>query len=399
MYQKGRNKMKKHEFIKAIPLEWQTKLGATRFKISLIKARDIREVRLLKALLEFKVRDIFENKHLQSKEASVQYLKDCVLMHILGKSDLNNSVIYKPKKIITFQDIMEKAIEQRKLDYSKREKLLSKQGVDTKIKKDTTLIHYFAIQGHINAYFGENYDVDKLNFKITKEFAGKINKSYVAHLKSIFKRASNENPNIVNWFEKLETTIEDRFGNINKNKAFFTFAEINDILNALNEEQGLMFQTLLFTGMRFDEIISLKKSNIKNDSFYFKDSKAYFNKVVPIHPDILNKINAKLENMGNDEYLFFPATQNFKRNINHIRQKVNNVLNELSKKTLHKTRTTFITYLNYFKENFSEIDIKSFTHKPSGVDQEFYNKGINVERLRKIINSIDLKKLNEIESL
>ncbi|PWE20205.1 hypothetical protein DF188_08505 [Aliarcobacter skirrowii] len=391
--------MKKHEFIKAIPQEWQTKLGATRFKISLIKAKDIKEVRLLKALLEFKVRDIYQNPHLQSKEASVQYLKDCVLMHILGQSDLNNSIIYKPKTIVTFQNIMENAIEQRKLDYSEREGLLSKQGVDTKIKRDTTLIAYFSIQKHIDSFFGENYDINKLNFKIAKEFAGKINKSYVAHLKSIFKRASNENPNIVNWWEKLETSVEDRFGNINKSKDFFTFDEIYNILNTLDEEQGLMFQTLLYTGMRYDEIISLKKGNIKNNSFYFKDSKAYFNKVVPIHPNILNKIYAKLENIGNDEYLFFPATQSFKRNTNHIRQKINNVLNELSKKTLHKTRATFITYLNYFRDDFSEIDIKSFTHKLNGVDQEVYNKGVNVERLRKIIDSIDLQKLNEIESL
>ncbi len=391
--------MKKHEFIKAIPLEWQTKLGATRFKISLIKAKDIKEVRLLKALLEFKVRDIYQTPHLQTKEASVQYLKDCVLLHFLGQTNLNSNITYKPKKIITFQEILNNAIKQRKLYYSKRENLLGKQGVDTKTKKDTTLFAYVAMQKHIDSFFGENYDIDKLNFKIAKEFASKLNKSYIAHLKSVFKSANNENPNIINWWDKLETSVEERFGNINKNKAFFIFDEIETILNVLNEEQALMFETLLYTGMRYDEIISLKKGNIKNNSFYFKDSKAYFDKVVPIHPNILNKINAKLKNMEDDEYLFFAATQSFKRDTNHIRQKINNVLKELSKKTLHKTRATFITYLNYFKDSFSEIDIKSFTHKLSSVDQEVYNKGVNVERLRKIIDSIDLKKLNEIESL
>ena len=209
--------MRKNEFIKAIPLEFQEKLGATRFKISLIKARDIKEVRLLKVLLEFKVRDVYENKHLQSKEASVQYLKDCVLMHFLGKSDLNNSIIYKPKKIVTFQEIMEKAIKERKLNYSKRENLLDKQGVDTKIKKDTTLFAYVAMQKHIDSFFGESYDIDKLNFKIAKEFASKLNKSYIAHLKSVFKSANNENPSIINWWDKLEASVEERFGNINKN--------------------------------------------------------------------------------------------------------------------------------------------------------------------------------------
>ena len=391
--------MKKNEFIKAIPQEWQSKLGATRFKISLIKARDIKEVRLLKALLEFKVRDIYQTPHLQSKEASVQYLKDCVLLHFLGQTNLNSNITYKPKKIITIQSIIEKAIKQRKIDYSKKQNLLGNQGVDTFIKRDTTLMAYNAILKHTNSFFGENYDLDRLSLVEAKKFSNKLSDAYVRHLKSIFKKANNENNEIINWFAKLETSIEERYGNINKNLDFFTFNEIKAIPSALNEEQALLFNTLLYSGMRFDEVISLKKSNIKNDSFYFKDSKGYFDKVVPIHKNILDSIYAKLENLKDNQYLFFtPDTSNKKREINNIRQSINNKLKGLTNKTLHKTRATFITYLNFFIGDFSERDIKSFTHQLSGEDQKVYNKAKNITKLKAIIDSINFEKLLEIEN-
>ncbi len=390
--------MKKHEFTKKIPLEWQNKLGATRFKISLIKAKDLKEVRLLKALLEFKVRDIYQTPHLQSKEASVQYLKDCVLLHFLGQTNLNSNITYKPKKIITIQSIIEKAIKQRKIDYSKKQNVLGNQGVDTFIKRDTTLMAYNAILKHTNSFFGENYDLDKLSLVEARKFSNTLSDAYVRHLKSIFKKANNENNEIVNWFAKLETSIEERYGNINKSVDFFAFNEIKAILGALNEEQALLFNTLLYAGMRFDEIISLKKSNIKNNCFYFKDSKSYFDKVVPIHKNILNEIYAKVKNLKDNEYLFFtPATSNKKREINNIRQSINTKLKELTNKTLHKTRTTFITYLNYFRGDFSSSDIKSFTHQLSGEDQKTYNKAKNVDRLRTIIDSIDFQNLQQIE--
>lgn len=391
--------MKKHEFTKIIPLEWQKKLGATRFKISLIKAKDIKEVRLLKALLEFKVRDIYLNPHLQSKEASVQYLKDCVLLHFLGETNLSNNVTYKPKVVITFQSIIETAMKQREMYYNSKQNILYKQGVDTSIKKDTTLLAYKAILKHINNFFGENYDLNQLSLVEVRNLCNKLNNSYVKHLKSIFKKANNENPEIINWFDKLETSVEERYGNINKNIDFFTFAEIETITNHLNEEQSLLFNTLLYTGMRFDEIISLKKSNIKNDSFYFKDSKTYFDKIVPIHKNILDKIYEKSKSIKDNDYLFFNiSSNNKKRNIHNIRVNVNNKLKNLNlSKTLHKTRTTFITYLNYFRGDFSSSDIKSFTHQLSGEDQKTYNKAKNVDRLRNIIDSIDFQNLQQIE--
>ena len=66
-------------------------------------------------------------------------------------------------------------------------------------------------------------------------------------------------------------------------------------------------------------------------------------------------------------------------------------------KTLHNTRATFVSYLNYYKNNFDQNDITSLTHKVEGMDQEYYNKFKNISRLRKIVDSIDLINLIEIE--
>ena len=387
--------MKKQEFIKKIPNEWQEKLGATRFKISLIKARNLKEATLLKAYLEFKTRDIYANENLQTKQASVQYLKDCVLLYMLGKSDLNNATTYKPKIILTFQQIMQKAIKEREKDYLTKQKILSSQGVDIKIKRDGTLLAYNAILAKVNLYFKNDYDISNLTFKIAKDFSLTLNKSYVAHLKSIFKKLNIENKDIPNHFANLTISVEERYSNINKKIDIFTFQEIETIKENLNDEQGLFFKVLLLSGMRFDEIISIKKINIKNNCFYFKDSKSYFDKIVPIHFELIDEIKNKILKLKDNDYLFFNI--NKKRDIGNIRIKINSILKKYSNKTLHKTRATFITYLNYFRNDFNTLDIKSFTHQLSGIDQKNYNATKNVDRLKEIINSIDLKNLSIIE--
>jgi formamidopyrimidine-DNA glycosylase len=48
------------------------------------------------------------------------------------------------------------------------------------------------------------------------------------------------------------------------------------------------------------------------------------------------------------------------------------ILKENFDKTLHKTRATFITYLNYYNTNFSDNDIRSLTHRVDGVDNKNY---------------------------
>jgi integrase len=395
--------MSKIEFIKRIPLELQNKLELKRFKISLIKCLNSKQVKLAKMLLEFKTKEIFTNSELQKKHIAIKYLKDSLETFLLSENiknfDLINEKVSKTINIITMQDILNKAIEQRKIDFEEKQKLLSKQGVNTDLKKDSVLGAYKSMLKSVDSYFGLNYDINNLNLDIVEQYSKTISGTYVGHFKSIFKAANKKNDNIINWFDKLETTISQKFSDINKEINIFYYPEIENIQNSLKEESKYCFLALLYSGMRLDELASIKKQDVKNNCFLFFDSKNYFKKIIPIHNNIIDYINNKMEKLENEDYLFFPKCKGSSR-VNTIRYEHFNskpCFKDI-KKTLHNTRSTFITYVNYFKENFKENDIKSLTHKAKGMDQEKYNKTNNINNLRKIINAINLEKLNIIQN-
>lgn len=395
--------MSKNEFIKRIPEELQSKIGLQRFKISLNKCLNTKQVKLSKMVLEFKVKDVFNNVDLQSKERSVDYLKTSLELFLLKENNIDidelNKKLDAKLNVITFQLILENAIKKQKQKFALKMELLKKQGVVTEIKVDSTIGAYNAILTNVNNHFDLNYNINDLNMDVVEKYAATFeNDTYINHLKSIFKRANNNNPNIINYFSKLEKSVFYKFNNINKVIQIYTYKQIKLISNDLDLERKTIFLTLLYTGMRLDELLSLKKHNIKNNLFYFMDSKGYFEKIVPIHFSILDYINNKCKNMGNDDYLFLNNIQS-KTRVNDIRSKIHKEkIFKDNKITLHKTRSTFITYLNFHQENFNQNDITSLTHKLNKIDQEKYNKVANFDRLRKIINSINLEKLEIIEN-
>lgn len=394
--------MKKEEFIKRIPQELQEKIGLQRFKISLIKCLNKKQVDKAKLLLDFQCEKIFSDPNLQTKEKSVNYLKE-TLKKFLVKENIKDFEVIDEKALkvthrITFQNLLEEAIEKQKKIFEAKLEALKKQGIDTNIKVDSTEGAYVAILKKVNENFGLNYDISDLNLEKVQEFCDKLNSTYVRHLKSVFNSANKKNDKIINWFARIEKSTYDKFSKINKEINIFYYNEIENILNNISVEEQYYFKTLLLTGMRNDELASIKKENIKNNTFYFYDSKSYFNKIVPIHKDLLDFINEKVKTLKDDEYLFFQNNKG-KSRVNHIRYDRFNSRQCFKSigKTLHKTRSTFVTYLNFFKSDFSEKDITSLTHKLSGQDQESYNKTLNISRLKKIIDSIDLKKIDIIQ--
>lgn len=398
--------MIKQEFIKRIPEEFQQKIGLQRFKISLIKCKNQKQVDKVKTFLELKTKDIFENVDLQTKENATNYLKTSLDVFLSSENiknfkEINNEIGKKfliKKDVITIQSIIFDAIEKQDKNHNKKMEFLENNGVNTKIKINGTKLTYKSILNDINRYFGENYNIDNLTYDIVEKYASKFNNdSYISNLKSIFKKANNRNPNIINYFSKLETSSFSKFNNINEEINIFYYDEIQNILNILDEEKQFYFLTLLLTGMRNDELASIKKTNIKNDCFYFYDSKAYFSKIVPIHFSLLEYINNKIKDLSDNDYIFLKNNKS-QRRVSQIRDKFNS-LKEFKdiEKTLHNTRSTFVTYLNFHNKTFFANDIKALTHKVKGIDQEKYNKITNIARLREIVNSIDLKKLKEIE--
>jgi integrase len=399
--------MSKKEFIRRIPEEYQTRLELTRFKISLIKCKNKTQIDKAKMFLYFQSDKIFENVKNYDKEKAKQFLKSSLLEYLLNSDiqnvkSLSNKVQDNIHKI-NIIDIMNDEMEKRKLKFAAELKEKEKIGVDISIKKDKTYDAYLTIKNHLSSFksiLNKDYkDITSDDFEEFKYFL--LEKdiglssiiSYYKYLKGIFNRLIKSqkitfNPVFIPTKESLE-----------KDKTIFFYNEVTTILSNLQDEENLLFKTLLYTGMRMDELSSIKKKNIKNDCFYFFDSKNYFKKIVPIHTNILGDINNIISKLDDNDYIFKNDIQG-KNRVADIRTPLNNFFKELGiEKTLHKTRSTFITYLNFYNENFNSKDIKVLTHSLSGVDDKNYVAAKNIEKLRAIVNSIDLKKIDEIEKV
>jgi integrase len=399
--------MSKKEFIRRIPEEYKTRLELTRFKISLIKCKNKTQIDKAKMFLYFQSDKIFENVKNYDKEKAKQFLKSSLLEYLLNSDiqnvkSLSNKVQDNIHKI-NIIDIMNDEMEKRKLKFAADLKEKEKIGVDISIKKDKTYDAYLTIKNHLSSFksiLNKDYkDITSDDFEEFKYFL--LEKdiglssiiSYYKYLKGIFNRLIKSqkitfNPVFIPTKESLE-----------KDKTIFFYNEVTTILSNLQDEENLLFKTLLYTGMRMDELSSIKKKNIKNDCFYFFDSKNYFKKIVPIHTNILGDINNIISKLDDNDYIFKNDIQG-KNRVADIRTPLNNFFKELGiEKTLHKTRSTFITYLNFYNENFNSKDIKVLTHSLSGVDDKNYVAAKNIEKLRAIVNSIDLKKIDEIEKV
>ena len=417
-----------NEYVKRIPEELQSRIGLKRFKISLIKCKNNKQLEKAKHLLDFKTKEIFENVELQTKEKATNYLKISLNTFLNNENiknfkEINQEISKKVEEsnIITIQSIILKEIEASKEEFKTKMKALKEIDVDTSIKLDNTTSAYCAILSKINEHFGSDFNINDLDYEKVLEFSKQFkNNTYIAHLKSIFKKAKKRNKNIVNHFADVENNVYYKYININKKnlKEIFYYSEILEIFEELetkeqSEELKMYFLTLIYTGMRNDELASIKKKNILNNNFFFKDSKGYFDKVVPIKEnsqndngelinslniDLINYINNNIKNLNDEDYIFFNKNKSNRR-VSQIRDKFNKLKTfKKIKKTLHDTRATFVSYINYYlKTSYSDDYLTMLTHQANGVDQENYNVATNIKILKEIINSIDLEKLKEIE--
>ncbi|WP_323591050.1 tyrosine-type recombinase/integrase [Aliarcobacter butzleri] len=409
--------MSKNEFIKRIPESLQTQLGLQRFKISLNKCLNKTQVKKAKIFLEMKVMEIFKEPFNFNKEKAKEYLKISLNIFILENannvniSKVNENISKKINKV-TLVEIINKAIDKKNIEHIVKMKQLEKDGVDTKVKQENASVkQYKSILKYIKEFFTDDFDFLDLTHKKAEEFRNFLI-TYEKEMKN--DEVKNIDNNTINiYFRQLKTisknyivdndlNINNPFNNfkplpISENKKIFKYDEIKQLENLLTNEEYLFFKFLTLSGLRFEEMIAIKKSNIIDNCLVFLDAKKQFKKVVPIHNDILEQINKEIENLSDKQYLFFTFEENDSRL--YKRSKINYILKENFDKTLHKTRATFITYLNYYNTNFSDNDIRSLTHKVDGVDNKNYVLTRNVDNLRNIVYSINLEKLNDISNI
>lgn len=401
---------------KRIPEAYQKQLGGLgKFKISLsrIKKRTNKEKESVKNMLNIKVLDIFNDIEDYDLEKAKEFLKvsiDLLLIKFDNVGEISAKEIKEVMNKITISKLMEDEKANREKEYKINNIIKKADGVDVDLKNDKTLEAYSSIENYLYKYFDKNLDIKKINANMTRDFRyylleeeiglGSIN-TYIKHLKAIFNRKLKNNLITFNPFTHLKDFPTA------KNKQIFSLDEINNISKNLDGENRLIFETLLYSGMRLDELSSIKKFNIMNDCFFFKDSKNYFDKVVPIHPIILDRINSKLEKITDDnEYLFYLDINNKKKQeknnkinsrVADIRLKLQDTIKENSNnKTIHKTRSTFVSYVNFFNGNFNPDDIRSLTHALSGEDNKSYVIVRNPENQKAIINNIDFNKINQV---
>ena len=165
-------------------------------------------------------------------------------------------------------------------------------------------------------------------------------------------------------YSRIAKYITDNTSQIERK--IFTTEEIDKLWKVYGRNEKILL-VLLYTGMRVNELLTMKKSDVHFDEGYMvggSKTEAGRNRQIPIHSSIYMLIKAQLED-NNGEYLFST------RNGNHINRQ--NFRKEILKTghTTHDARHTFITQCH--KCGILETDIRRIVgHSQNGVTQSVY---------------------------
>lgn len=303
-------------WIKRIPLDKQEQFeGLGRFKISLRECSNKIQVKKSKQHLDLYFdKYILLDNDINKSEAQLK-LKLSLKEYLYSINNKNLNIDYISDKIekelnkYTIINLMDNEIVKRKRAFESELREKEKIGIDITIKQDKTKDAYQTIKSHILNYKKLNdKDIKDLKIEDFEDFRYFLESkaslssiiSWYKYLKAIFNRAKTskkilDNPVQVPKKSKYE----------NKSKTIFTYSDIQNINSKIeNEEIKLIFHILITSGMRLEELCSLKKSNIKNGNLVFFDSKYGFKKAVPIHEDYLGAVKDFIKNIKNEEYIF-----------------------------------------------------------------------------------------------
>lgn len=297
-------------------------------------------------------------------------------------------------------------------------------------KKEYDNISDSSLKSYKASYKYLNYFIDKdtiMNFSFFKEVQKKLQqlpKNFFKY-KKYYEKDFNEVIKLRKK-EKYETLDPKTINNhINNFKNFFVFLvyeeviKVNPLLNIkplleskeikkeeyseeeltniFNSDLDVDFLNMcklsLYTGLRIEEVLSLKKQDINDDLIYvdLKDtSTKKHQRVIPIHKNLLDTINQqKKHNKGS--YLFFNG--NIDNEVKNIGKRINRRLKSIissENKTFHSFRKNFSQEIE-LKTN-AEDKIKKYLmgHSMSrDVTHMVYNRGkMNTEKLKDCINQI-----------
>ncbi len=271
------------------------------------------------------------------------------------------------------------------------------------INQDKNISLNFKTFKQIQQYFTQ---LPKNFFKYKKYYSKPINKILeLKHIEPLNNKTINGHiNNFKTFFDYLlyEEIIENNpLTNIKPlpesdeiKRLEYTKAELENIFNSNIEKEYLnICKVALYTGFRFEEILSLKKKDIKDNFIYLtlkSSSSKKHERIMPIHPNLIKTINYQKRN-NKGSYLFFNG--NIDNEVTNVGKRVNRKLKTIisdKNKTFHSFRKNFAQELEL--NTTAEEKIKKYLLGHSfnkDVTHTVYNRGkVNTDKLIECINQI-----------
>lgn len=170
----------------------------------------------------------------------------------------------------------------------------------------------------------------------------------------------------------------------NRKATVFTEDEINILWDNSENDFVKMLLIYLYTGMRKNELFSVKLSDIYIDDRYLiggLKTKAGINRVIPIHKRINPFVCSFIEQ--SKEFMLDNNKIKYTNLLYHLEKVIDKY--HLNKHTIHDTRRTFITRLNDYGANITDI-AKIVGHTTGIITIDVYT----IKAREQLIRTIDL---------
>ena len=153
----------------------------------------------------------------------------------------------------------------------------------------------------------------------------------------------------------------------------------------------------LYSGMRLDEICSLKKENVVDDCFRVTEGKTKSSiREVPVHKILLPLVE-KLIGTSNNEFLLSDLRTRGNDRSHYVGKLMTTRRKQLGiekrKYTFHSFRSNFMTEMD---NNGTELSVTETLvgHSHKNLVRDVYSSGVRTERLRKAINQLTYVKID-----
>ena len=224
-------------------------------------------------------------------------------------------------------------------------------------KKETNYRH---ILGQLNIIIGYDFTDKAVNavsendiinfFNLLKKDRGikqaTVNR-YRSLLNHIFNTAMKDkvvNYNPVKYIKRYKEKSRDRALNTNEIKAL-----LETCRQSRNEELYYIVLVALYTGMRYSNIVNMKRSNIKGNVYQLdgSETKAGKSQLIYLHQDLMNELNKHMQNFNRDNIFI---TKRVKRSFKTACNKAG-----IENFRFHDLRRSFATFLLYNNTNIKTI--------------------------------------------